>query len=59
MFAEHLWRPNIGCDHSEAVDAVFLQWWQWVTSTGAGFYVRGVQLLFIAGENAQVMVVTV
>jgi len=27
--AEHSWRPNNGCYHSEAVGGVFQQWWQW------------------------------
>ena len=26
MFAEHLWRPNSGCEHSEAVGSAFQQW---------------------------------
>jgi len=25
---ECLWRPNSGCEHSEAVDGAFQQWWQ-------------------------------
>ena len=28
-FAEHLWRPNNGRQHSEAVGGVFQQWQQW------------------------------
>jgi len=24
--AEHLWRPNSGCEHSEVVDGAFQQW---------------------------------
>jgi len=38
-----------------------LQQWsqpQWITSTGADFYEHGLQLLLIAGKNAQLMVVT-
>jgi len=31
----------------------------WVTSTGADCYECGMQLLFMAGESAQLMVVTV
>jgi len=27
--AEHLWRPNSGREHSEAVSGAFQQWWQW------------------------------
>ena len=43
--AEHLWRPNIGCEHSEAVGGVVQQWWhqQWLTSAGADFYDHGMQ----------------
>ena len=26
--AERFWRPDSGCEHSEAVDGVFQQWWQ-------------------------------
>jgi len=37
-----------------------LQWWQlWVTSAGADCYECGMQLLFMAGENAQLIVVTI
>ena len=45
--AEHLWRPNSGCEHSEAVAGAFQQcWqWQWVTSTGVRFYKCGMQAL--------------
>ena len=28
MLAECLWRPNSGCENSEAVSGVFQQWWQ-------------------------------
>ena len=28
MLVECLWRPNSGCEHSEAVDGAFQQWWQ-------------------------------
>lgn len=34
MFAEHPWRPNSGCEQSEALQ----QWQQRVTSTAAEFY---------------------
>ena len=27
--AEHLWRPNSGCEHREVVDGAFQQWQQW------------------------------
>ena len=38
ILAEHLWRLNSGCEHSEAVGRSFQQWQQWVTSTSADFY---------------------
>ena len=43
--AEGLWRPNSGCEHSEAVGGVFQQWLQqqWVTSKCAEFYKRVMQ----------------
>jgi len=28
ILTEHLWRPNSGCEHSEAVGGVFQQWQQ-------------------------------
>ena len=28
MLVECLWRPNSGCEHSEAVVGAFQQWWQ-------------------------------
>jgi len=34
MLAEHLWRLNSGCEHSEAVGGAVQLWGQWVTSTG-------------------------
>ena len=45
MFAEHLWRPNSECEHSEAVGAAFQQWQQrqWVVFVGADCYERGKQ----------------
>ena len=47
MFAEHLWRPNSGCEHSEVVGGALQHWWQqqWATSTGADCYEHGVQVL--------------
>ena len=45
MLAGCLWRPNSGCEYSEAVGAAFQQWWQWVTSTGADVYKHGMQTL--------------
>jgi len=43
------------------VGGSFQQWQQqqWVTSAGANFYKHSMQALFIAGENAWLMVVTV
>jgi len=43
MLAEHLWRPNNGCQHSEAASGAFKQWQQrpWITSTGTGFSEHG------------------
>ena len=39
MLAECLWRPNSGCQHSEAVGGIFQQWQQqWITSAGAFVY---------------------
>ena len=58
MLAEHLQRPNNVCENSEAVGGAFQQWQQWVTSAGAEFCERGMQPLSIAGENAELMVVT-
>jgi len=55
--AEHLWKPNSRC-HTEAMSGAFQQWQQWVTSTDAGFYKKACRLLFVAGENAQLMVLT-
>ena len=28
MLGEHLWKPNSGCEHTEAVGGAFQQWWQ-------------------------------
>ena len=48
------------CEHTEVVGGAFQRWWQWqwVFSTGADFY-ECYMLLFISGENAQLMVLTV
>ena len=45
--AECLWRPNRGCEHSEAVGDVFQQWQQqqWVTYADADCYEHGIQAL--------------
>jgi len=60
MRAECLWRPNSGCENSEAVGGALQQWQQqqWLTSTGADIYECGIQALFIAAENAHLMVLT-
>jgi len=51
---ERLWRPNSGCEHNEVVGDEFQLWqqWQWITSTGADGYKRGMETLAYAGENA-------
>ena len=45
MLAECLWKPNSGCEHSEAVGDVFQQRQQrrWVTFDGVVFYECGMQ----------------
>ena len=43
--AEHWWRSNSGCEHSETVGGAFQQWQQWVTSTGADCYEPSMQAL--------------
>jgi len=45
--AEHLWRPESGCEHSEVLSGAFQQWrqWHWVTSTGADCYKHSMQAL--------------
>ena len=47
VLAECLWRPNSGCEQSEAVSGVFRQWWQqqWVTSTGIDLYKQSMHTL--------------
>ena len=69
MLAEYFWGKSSGCEHSEAVGGVFQQWrqQQWATSRGAGLFCYFIflktsmacRLWFMAGENAQLMVVTV
>jgi len=51
MLTDHLWRPNSECKHSEVVSDAFQQHWCRFLSTAH-------MLLFIAGENAQLVVVT-
>jgi len=46
MLAECFWRPNSGCEHSEAVGGVFQQWWQQVTFIGADCYEHSMLALF-------------
>ena len=41
---ECLWRPNSGCEHSEAVGDVFQPWWLRVTSAGADIYECSMQV---------------
>lgn len=59
MHTERLWRPTSGYEHSEALGGAFQEWQQWVTSIGADFKSTACRLLFMAGENAQRMVVTI
>ena len=60
MLAEHLWRPNSGCEHNEVEDGVFQQWQQWDTSTGTDVYDCSTQaLVHLWCENALLLVVTV
>ena len=35
MLAERFWRPNSGCEHSEAAGGAFQQRWQWAICAGA------------------------
>ena len=43
--AEHLWRPNVGCGHTEEVGGVFQQWQLRVTSASADRYECSMQAL--------------
>ena len=47
LLAEHWWKPNSGCEHSEPVGGAFQLWWQWqwVTSTRRDFYEHRIQVL--------------
>ena len=59
MLVEHLWKPNSGREHSEAVRGTFQQC-DSGSATLIQFFVSIVcRLLLITGENAQLMVVTV
>ena len=58
MLAEHLPRPNRVCECSEVVGGEFQQWQQCVTSIGEGVYKCSMQALFMAGENAWLLVLT-
>ena len=60
--AERLWRPNSGCEHNEGVGGVF-QLGRGNKSSGLPLLVQYFicathRLLFLAGKDAQVMVVT-
>ena len=62
MLVECLWRPNSGCEHTEAVGGAFQQWWQWCereVMTMQIFMRAACRLLFITGRNALLMVVTI
>ena len=57
--AECLWGPNNGCEHGEAVSGAF---WQWQQQMGHICWCRFLPVqddVFIAGENAELMVVIV
>jgi len=47
MLAKHIWKPNSGYEHSEAVCGTFHKWWQqqWVTSAGTDIYECDMQSL--------------
>ena len=58
--AEHLWRPNSGCEHSEAVSGAFQQWYfnSSCETVGVFHWCRFVQTWhagFITGKNAKVV----
>ena len=62
----HWWLLNVDGDQSVdvaqwGVGGAFQQWWQWqwVTSAGADFYKHSTQLLFTAGVNEELVVMTV
>ena len=50
--------PNRGCECSEVMGGVFQQLGLWVTSADADFCECGMLALSIAGENAELTVVT-
>jgi len=54
MLAEHLWRPNSGCGHGEAVGGVFQQWQekQSITSSGADFDSHSMRTLLHCWQKA-------
>jgi len=58
MLHECFWRPNSGSERSEVVGGVFLWWWQCVTPLMQIFMSATCRILFIAGKNAQLTVVT-
>ena len=57
MLAEPLWRPNSGCERSEAVGGETL-WNSGSLLLVKVFMSTVYRLLFIAGKNAQLIVVT-
>jgi len=59
MLAERLQRLNGGCEHSEEVGGAFQQWQQRSPPLMQIFTSAACRLLFITGENVQLMVVTV
>ena len=66
MLVEHWWRTNSGCEHGEVeVGGAFQHWWQWYGRQAALqmamqiFTSTACWLLFIAGEIASLMVVTI
>ena len=57
--AEHLWRPNSRCEHSEDVDGASQQWCHHsscgtvITFTGTDFYKHGMQVLVQCWEKSE------
>ena len=59
MLAERLRRLNGGCEHSEEVGGAFQQWQQRSPPLMQIFTSAACRLLFITGENVQLMVVVI
>ena len=63
--AECFWRPNSGCEHSEVLGGAFQYWrlwherWTTLQTVMQIFTSVTCRLLSIAGENAQLVVVTI